>query len=129
MMYAQSNTSNTSLARPFLVLLLSLMAVVRLDIAASWFCGRWHEQAVFDVRVFNPHTSYSNQPHSTYYRTHENVKKRTYEQRIREIEHGTFTPLVLSLTRGMEAAATVCYNRLASMIVQKRDKAYSRTML
>ena len=100
----------------------------RLDVAACGFWGGRHERAFFDVRVFNPHASSNNQPLSTCYRKHENAKKRAYDQRIREIEHGTFTPLVLSLTGGMGTAATVCYKRLASMIAQKRDQSYSKTM-
>ena len=32
---------------------------------------------------------------------YEQVKKRAYEQRIREVEHATFTPLVLSATGGL----------------------------
>ena len=72
----------------------------RLDVAASGFWGGQHEQALafFDVRLFNPHASSNNQPLSICYHKHENVKKCAYDQRIREIEHGTFTPLVMSLT-------------------------------
>ena len=33
--------------------------------------------------------------------------KRQYEQRVREIEHTSFTPLVLSATGGMASEATV----------------------
>ena len=40
--------------------------------------------------------------------------KRAYEQRDNEIEHGLFTPLVLSTSGGMGKAATVFYKRLAS---------------
>ena len=57
----------------------------------------------------------------------ENTKKRAYEQRVREIEHGTFTPLVLSATGGM-GNATICYKRLTSMIATKHDQVYSSTM-
>ena len=52
----------------------------------------------------------------------------THEQRVKEIEHGLFTPLVLSLTGGMGRAATVCYKRLASMIALKLEQPYSCTM-
>ncbi len=38
---------------------------------------------------------------SSAYRKHERIKKRAYEQRIREIEHATFTPLVPSATGGL----------------------------
>eukprot|EP00731_Ephydatia_muelleri_P022197 Em0014g788a len=40
-------------------------------------------------------------PHFSYYRKHENLKKREYELRIREVERASFTPIVLSSTGGM----------------------------
>ena len=40
----------------------------------------------------------TNTPH---YLPAENIKKRAYQQRIREVEHSTFTPIVLSLTGGL----------------------------
>ena len=84
--------------------------------------------AYFDVRVFNPLAPSNRQPLPTCYRKHENQKKRAYEQRVREIEHGSFTPLVMSLTGGLGNAASVCYKRLASLISAKRDVSYSSTM-
>ena len=42
-----------------------------------------------------------------------------YDQRVHEVEHATFTPLVLSTTGGMGRAATF-YKRLASMVVEKK---------
>ena len=65
---------------------------------------------------------------ATSYRCHENLKKRTYEQRIREVEHGSFTPLVLSATGGLGRAATVSYRRLASLLSTKWDQPHSTTM-
>ena len=100
----------------------------RLDIAASGFWGGRYERAFFDVRIFNPHAPSNRQPISTCYRKHENAKKRAYEQRVREIEHGSFTPLVLSATGGLGNVATICYKRLASMIATKHDQSYSSTM-
>jgi hypothetical protein len=100
----------------------------RLDVAANGFWGGRHERAYFDVRVFNPHTPSNRQPLAACYRKHENIKKRAYEQRVREIEHGSFTPIVLSLTGGLGKAATMCYKRLASMIAAKQDLPYSSTI-
>ena len=37
------------------------------------------------------------------------LKRRAYEQRVREIEMGSFTPLVFSATGGMAPAATIMY--------------------
>ena len=100
----------------------------RLEMAADCFWGGRHERAFFDIRVFNPLAQSNSQSISSCYRKHENAKKRAYEQCIREIEHGSFTPLVLSLTGGMGPTASVCYKRLASMLAQKRDQTYSSTM-
>ena len=55
-------------------------------------------------------------------------KKREYGQRIREIEHGVFTPLVLSTTGGMGREATTFYRRLADMTALKRQQPYSTVM-
>ena len=100
----------------------------RLDVAARGFWGGHFERAFFDVRVFNPYAPSNRQSLRACYKKHENQKKRAYEQRIRKIEHGSFTPLVMSLTGGLGNAATVCFKRLGSLISFKRDTSYSRTM-
>ena len=46
------------------------------------------------------------------YKKHEQLKRRHYDQRVREIEHGTFTPLVLSTTAGMGKTTTTSYKDL-----------------
>ena len=94
----------------------------RLDIAASGFWGGQFERSYFDVRVFNPHAASNRQTQlSSTYRRHENVKRRAYEQRIREVEHASFTPLVMSLTGGLGHAATITYKRLGSLLAEKWD--------
>ena len=101
----------------------------RLDIAANGFWGGRYERAYFDVRVFNPHApSNRQQCLASTYRKHERIKIRAYEQRVREVEHGSFTPLVMSLSGGCGNAANVCYKRLASMLAEKRDQPYSNTL-
>ena len=101
----------------------------RLDVAADGFWGSRFERAFFDMKVFNPYSS-SNQRSTltSTYRSHENSKKRAYDRRIREVEHGTFAPLVFSCTGGMGRAATATYRRLAALISTKRDETYSTTM-
>jgi len=47
---------------------------------------------------------------------------------VREIEHGSFTPLVFSASGGMGPTARVFYRKLASMIAIKHRKAYSKTL-
>ena len=101
----------------------------RLDVSANGVWGGRHEKTYFDVRVFNPHApSNRSQSLPTCYRKHEREKKRAYEQRIREVEHSTFTPLVFSAAGGMGREATCFYKRLASMLAQKWDSPYSSTL-
>ena len=101
----------------------------RLDVSANGVWGGRFENTFFDVRVFNPHApSNKNQTLSACYRKHEKEKKRVYEQRIREVEHSSFTPLVFSATGGMGREATCFYKRLASMLAQKWDHPYSTTL-
>ena len=84
------------------------------------------ERTLFDVRVFNPYAPTNRcVKSSSCYRKHEQVKKRAYEQRVREIEHASFTPLVLSATGGL---ASTFYKRLASSLFLKWDQPYSCTL-
>ena len=97
---------------------------------ATWAQG-WnkHQDAFFDVRVFNPLASSNQNPtiNSTFLR-HEKEKRRTYDQRAREVEHGSFTPLVFSASGGMGPATTIAYKRLATMLAQKRGQRYCEVM-
>ena len=79
--------------------------------------------------MFNPFApSNSRSSLNTTYRHHESLKRRSYEQRVREIEHGSFTPLVFSATGGMAPAATVTFRRLASLLANKRQQTYNKTI-
>ena len=69
-----------------------------------------------------------NQGNSVMYRMHENVKKREYGDRIREVERGAFTPLVLSTTGRMARECTIFYKRLADRLAEKRKTNYSLMM-
>ena len=101
----------------------------RLDIKASDFWDKSKRNTFFDVRVFNYHapTNCKSSSISTY-RKHEQEKRRSYERRIIEVEHGTFTPLVFSTSGGWGPAATVTYKRLASMIAEKYGQSYNSTL-
>ena len=69
--------------------------------------NRGNSTRYFDVRVFNPLAPLNRNSHpASCYRKHELLKKRPYLQRVREIKHASYTPLVLSATGGM---ATVFY--------------------
>ncbi len=65
---------------------------------------------------------------SSCYRRHETLKKNEYETRVREIEHSSFTPIVLSATGGMAQEATRFYKHLASDLAVKWDQPYNSTI-
>ena len=99
----------------------------RLDIAADGFWGSRNERAFFDVKVFNPFaSSISSESIATVYRKHEREKKREYDPHVREVEHGTFIPLVMSSTGGLSHEASTFYKRHASLIATKRNQSYSQ---
>ena len=101
----------------------------RLDVAANGVWGGRFERAFFDVRVFNPSARSNSGPISSVNRKHEQEKKRQYQQRIRLVEHSTFTPLVFSTSGGMGSLASFFFKRLASMITEKKENAsYSETL-
>ena len=84
----------------------------RVDICARDF---WNvsQDAFLNARVLYPN-AFSNRltDPSSIYRRHEPTKNWEYRQRIREVECGVFTPLVLSTTGGMGREATTFYKRL-----------------
>ena len=59
---------------------------------------------------------------------HENEKKRMYNQRVTDIEQGTFTPLVFTTTGGMGEECKKFHSRLAELIAIKRGEDYSKTI-
>ena len=101
----------------------------RLDIVADGFWGEHFERAYFNFCVFNPLApSNGNQSLQATYRIHKRQKKWAYDQQIREIEHGSFTPLVMSAMGGISAAGNVCIKRIASLLTGKWDLPYSCTL-
>ena len=73
----------------------------RLDVAAENFWGMDRQRAFFDIRVFNPLApSYSTVPLAQCYNRNEQEKCRAYDQRVRQIEHVSFSPLVFSMGGG-----------------------------
>ena len=101
----------------------------RLDIAANGVWGGRRERMYADVRVFNPLAPSNRQMTlDKCFLKHEKEKKRAYEQRVREVEHATFIPLVMSATGGLAKEATNFYKRLASLLAEKWDQPYSSTL-
>ena len=85
-------------------------------------CQSYIWSTTVDVRVFNP-SAQSNRKSSlkATYRKHELEKKRQYEERVREVEHASFTPLILSCTGGMGGITSTFFKRLAHLLSDKKD--------
>ena len=83
----------------------------------------------FDITVFHPNSSsYHSRSLQAAFRRHEQAKKKEYGERVRDIEHSVFSPLVLSTTGGLGREATTFYKRLADLISSKQQKHYSNIM-
>ena len=68
----------------------------RIDIATRgfWISG---QRPFFDIRVFNPMAQrYGSQELTKAYKINERESKRQYNERILEVKHGSFTPLVMA---------------------------------
>ena len=97
----------------------------RLDVSAV---GVWSsmERTYFDVRVFHPNSaSYVDTAPQQLYIQHENSKKRCYNDRILQVEKGSFSPLIFSTTGGMGPESTKFHKKLAEKISVKRGEQYS----
>ena len=93
---------------------------------AQGFWGVHHQQAYFDVCVFNPLAISNRQTTiSTCFRSHDREKHQVYEQRVHEVEQGSFTPLVFSALGGVSRPTEITYKRLASLLATKKDKHYN----
>ena len=101
----------------------------RLDIKAQDFWNKSRSSTFFDVRVFNPYAPSNNKSTAAAcYRKHEMEKRRKYERRVLDVEHGSFTPLVFSTSGGWGPSATVTFRRLVSLISNKVSQSYSATL-
>ena len=100
-----------------------------LDVAADGFWGYSDQRVYFDIKVVNPLSStYANMSLSACYHQAEELKKRKYDQRIREVEHGTFSPLIFATIGGVGPVASSFLKRLALLFSEKSRIPYSSTL-
>ena len=98
-----------------------------LDIEASGFFGGRFERS-FSDRVFISHAPSNRGRLSAVYCRQDLEKRRKFGQRISEVEHASFVPVVLSCAGGAGPSASVVLKRLASLLSEKRELPYSVTM-
>ena len=85
--------------------------------------GLWErgQQAFFYLRVFDPNACrYCNKPQQCHV-MNEQEKKRAYNERILQIDHGTLSSLMFSINGSIGREYQKFYSRLAQMISEKRD--------
>ena len=100
----------------------------RLDVKARGF-WRKGETAFFDVRVTHVNSSSSkNLRTSQIFRRHEEAKKREYLERVLEVEHGSFTPLVFGTNGGTGDECAKFLKVLAQKLSEKNDERYEDTI-
>ena len=93
----------------------------RLDVSARnfWIMG---QKAFFDVRVFDPNASrYQSKNLEQCFTVNEREKKRSYNRRILEVEHASFTPLVFTIHGAMGTECRTFVSRLSELLAIKRD--------
>ena len=97
----------------------------RLDVSGIGVWGSY-ERSFLDVRIVHPNApSYIEKPIEKVYETHEKKKKREYNERVIQVEKGSFTPIVMSTFGGMGVEAKKYHKRIATLISEKRNEQYS----
>ena len=93
----------------------------RLDIVALGFWLRY-AKALFDVKVFNPFAqSHLRQSLESVFRQNERAKKTSYNSRVIQIEHASFTPIVMSALGGFGKETERFVSKLIEKHAEKRD--------
>ena len=81
--------------------------------------------SVFDVRVTHVNSNSNEQKNTTaIFKQNEDEKKRQYLKRVLEIEHGTFTPLVMGTNGGMGKECSRFLTNLAQQLAEKQNEDY-----
>jgi hypothetical protein len=100
-------------------------ADARSDIKCTGF-WRHMRTAFFDVKVISPYAkSYVRMASASLYRLGENAKLREYAERIRNVEHADFNPLVFTTAGGMAPQCHLVVKRLALALSEKHGLSNS----
>ena len=98
----------------------------RADVSTTvlWING---QTAFCDVRVFNP-LAICHIHHSlpAIHKKNENEKKREYNQRMLQVEHGSFTPLMFSSFGGMSRGCSCFFSHTAESLTNRRKEPKSK---
>ena len=85
--------------------------------------------AFFDVRVTHVNSRSNQGKHTaTIFKEQENEKKRKYNQRVMDVEMGTFTPLVFGTNGGMGLDCQNFLRTLANKLSSKNKEPYANVI-
>ena len=100
----------------------------RLDVRARGFWRRG-QNAYFDVRVTNANAeSAKTTSVKNVLSKHEREKKRAYNERVMNVEQGTFTPLVFTIYGGYGPECLAYHKHLANKIADKTGDDYAKVL-
>ena len=87
------------------------------------------QNAFFDIRLTN--TNSDSQSHFSpdkIFRKHQQEKKRQYNQRILNVEHETFTPLIFSINGGEGSECSAYHKHIAVKIASKTNNRFEQVI-
>ncbi|KAG0718930.1 hypothetical protein GWK47_051545 [Chionoecetes opilio] len=97
----------------------------RVDICARGFWTRG-QRTFLNIRIFDPMAaSHRELSLEAVHHRNELEKIRAYGDRILQVDHGTFTPLVFTTSGGMAPKARSFYSRLADLMSVKKHQPRS----
>ena len=83
------------------------------------------QNAFFEFRIVYPFAlSYLKMTPADLYQHVAHLRKMEYEQRINQVDNGSFTPMIMLSTGGMGSEMTVAMKHLARKLAAKRKEAY-----
>ena len=93
----------------------------RSDLLLPGFWSRYR-RAFFDVTAFSPFArSYRDKEISKVFAARERRKILEYKERIINVEHGDFTPMVFSTSGGMGQVASTVVSKLGNLLAEKQN--------
>ncbi|KAG0728334.1 hypothetical protein GWK47_032694 [Chionoecetes opilio] len=100
----------------------------RVDVSARGFWNRG-QRAFMDIRIFDPMAACHRRISlEAAHQKNEQEKIRAYGDRIRNVDHGSFTPLVFTTSGGMGPKAKCFYSRLADVMAEKKHQPRSHVV-
>ena len=88
--------------------------------------GLEYRRTFLDIRIVHPTSpTYENKSMQQIYSQNEKEKKRSYNERIIQVEKSSFTPMVYSTLGGIGPEAEKHHKRISKLIAEKKNEEYS----